>query len=111
MGLICLQKLPFQVYIQCIFCQNSNKEYLKNVNQLETLIAHSLPDTAQNTVSPFAIFALMLVFDWRLGLVSLLPLVLAFVLQMLLMRISSSSGFMQKYEDALEQMPLSGVIL
>ena len=80
----------------------------KNVNQLETLIAHSLPDTAQNTVSPFAILVLMLAFDWRLGLVSLLPLVLAFVLQMLLMRISSSSGFMQKYEDALEQMNNAG---
>ena len=84
------------------------KVFEKNVNQLETLIAHSLPDTAQNTVSPFAILALMLVFDWRLGLVSLLPLVLAFVLQMLLMRISSSSGFMQKYEDALEQMNNAG---
>ncbi|ERF60111.1 ABC transporter, ATP-binding protein, partial [Treponema socranskii subsp. socranskii VPI DR56BR1116 = ATCC 35536] len=84
------------------------KVFEKNVNQLETLIAHSLPDTAQNTVSPFAILALMLAFDWRLGLVSLLPLVLAFVLQMLLMRISSSSGFMQKYEDALEQMNNAG---
>ena len=84
------------------------KIFEKNVNQLETLIAHSLPDTAQNTVSPFAILVLMLAFDWRLGLVSLLPLVLAFVLQMLLMRISSSSGFMQKYEDALEQMNNAG---
>ncbi|MGI5117340.1 ABC transporter ATP-binding protein [Treponema sp. SP13] len=84
------------------------KVFEKNVNQLETLIAHSLPDTAQNTVSPFAILVLMLAFDWRQGLVSLLPLVLAFVLQMLLMRISSSSGFMQKYEDALEQMNNAG---
>ena len=84
------------------------KIFEKNVNQLETLIAHNLPDTAQNMVSPFAILALMLVFDWRLGLVSLLPLVLAFVLQMLLMRISTNSGFMQKYEDALEQMNNAG---
>ena len=84
------------------------KVFEKNVNQLETLIAHNLPDTAQNMVSPFAILVLMLVFDWRLGLISLLPLVLAFVLQMMLMRISSSSGFMQKYEDALEQMNNAG---
>ncbi|MGP1457916.1 MAG: ABC transporter ATP-binding protein [Treponema sp.] len=84
------------------------KVFEKNVNQLETLIAHNLPDTAQNMVSPFAILALMLVFDWRLGLVSLLPLVLAFVLQAVLMRISSNSGFMQKYEDALEQMNNAG---
>ena len=80
----------------------------KNVNQLETLIAHNLPDTAQNMVSPFAILALMLVFDWRLGLISLLPLVLAFVLQAVLMQISSNSGFMQKYENALEQMNNAG---
>ena len=84
------------------------KVFEKNVNQLEMLIAHNLPDIAQNMVSPFAILALMLVFDWRLGLVSLLPLVLAFVLQMLLMRISSNAGFMQKYEDALEQMNNAG---
>ena len=84
------------------------KVFEKNVNQLETLIAHNLPDTAQNMVSPFAILALMLVFDWRLGLVSLLPIVLAFILQMLLMRISTNSGFMQKYEDALEQMNNAG---
>ena len=84
------------------------KVFEKNVNQLETLIAHNLPDTAQNMVSPFAILALMLIFDWRLGLISLLPLVLAFVLQTVLMRISSNSGFMQKYEDALEQMNNAG---
>ena len=59
-------------------------------------------------VSPFAILVLMLVFDWRLGLISLLPLVLAFVLQTVLMRISSNSGFMQKYEYALEQMNNAG---
>ena len=80
----------------------------KNINQLETLIAHNMPDTAQNMVSPFAMLALTLVFDWRLGLISLLPLVLAFVLQAVLMRISTNSGFMQKYEDALEQMNNAG---
>ena len=84
------------------------KVFEKNVNQLETLIAHNLPDIAQNMVSPFAILALMLAFDWRLGLISLLPLVLAFVLQAVLMQISTNSGFMQKYEDALEQMNNAG---
>nr|WP_315442314.1 ABC transporter ATP-binding protein [uncultured Treponema sp.] len=84
------------------------KVFEKNVNQLETLIAHNMPDTAQNMASPFAILALTLVFDWRLGLISLLPLVLAFVLQAALMRISTNSGFMQKYEDALEQMNNAG---
>ncbi len=84
------------------------KVFEKNVNQLETLIAHNMPDTAQNMVSPFAILALTLVFDWRLGLISLLPLVLAFVLQAALMRISTNAGFMQKYEDALEQMNNAG---
>ena len=84
------------------------KVFEKNVNQLETLIAHNLPDIAQNMVSPFAILVLMLAFDWRLGLISLLPLVLAFVVQTLLMRISSNSCFMQKYEDALEQMNNAG---
>ena len=52
------------------------KVFEKNINQLETLIAHNMPDTAQNMVSPFAILALTLVFDWRLGLISLYRLCL-----------------------------------
>ena len=102
-----LAELPVGWYITHV-SGKVRKVFEKNVNQLETLIAHSLPDTAQNTVSPFAILALMLIFDWRLGLISLIPLVLAFVLQAVLMRISSNSGFMQKYEDALEQMNNAG---
>ncbi|MGP1455435.1 MAG: ABC transporter ATP-binding protein [Treponema sp.] len=102
-----LVKLPIGWHITHV-SGKVRKVFEKNVNQLETLIAHNLPDIAQNMVSLFAILALMLVFDWRLGLVSLLPLVLAFVLQAVLMQISTNSGFMQKYEDALEQMHNAG---
>lgn len=84
------------------------KVFEKNINQLETLIAHNLPDVAQNIVSPLAIFGLMLVFDWRLGLIALLPLVLAFVIQAILMQVSANADFMRNYEDALEQMNSAG---
>lgn len=84
------------------------KVFEKNINQLETLIAHNLPDVAQNIVSPLAILGLMLVFDWRLGLIALLPLVLAFVIQAILMQVSANADFMRNYEDALEQMNSAG---
>lgn len=84
------------------------KVFEKNINQLETLIAHNLPDVAQNIVSPLVILGLMLVFDWRLGLIALLPLVLAFVIQTILMQVSANADFMRNYEDALEQMNSAG---
>ncbi|MBP3709320.1 MAG: ABC transporter ATP-binding protein [Treponema sp.] len=86
----------------------TRKVFEKNVHSLEDLIAHMLPDVVQNIVSPIAILFLMLFFDWRFGLISLIPLVIAFVLQSVLMGMAAKSGFMQQYEDALEKMNNAG---
>ena len=86
----------------------TRKVFEKNVHSLEDLIAHILPDVVQNIVSPIAILFLMLFFDWRFGLISLIPLVIAFVLQSVLMGMAAKSGFMQQYEDALEKMNNAG---
>ena len=43
----------------------------------ETLLAHNLPDLAAAIVSPIAIFGIIFIFDYRLGLVSIIPLILS----------------------------------
>ncbi|UTC75021.1 ABC transporter ATP-binding protein [Treponema sp. OMZ 792] len=84
------------------------KVFEKNVHSLEALIAHMLPDVVQNAVSPIAVLFLMFFFDWRFGLISFLPLVIAFVLQGVFMAKGQKSGFMENYENALEKMNSAG---
>ena len=45
----------------------------------ETYLAHQLPDRANAIATPCGLLVLLLVFDWRLGLLSLVPVVLAFL--------------------------------
>lgn len=69
----------------------------------ETYLAHQLPDMAGAYVTPLALIALLLVFDWKLGLLSLVPVVLAFLIM------SSMTGKkmekkMKEYQNSLETM-------
>ncbi|MCR5027844.1 MAG: ABC transporter ATP-binding protein/permease, partial [Fibrobacter sp.] len=45
-----------------------------------TFLAHQLPDLAGTLLVPIAALTLMFVFDWRLGLASLIPIVYAVVM-------------------------------
>lgn len=69
----------------------------------ETYLAHQLPDKAGAIATPCGLLALLLVFDWRLGLLSLLPVVLAFAI-MLRMTGAQMQERMQEYQNALERM-------
>jgi|GEM_PF-4205305 len=48
-----------------------------NAATTHTFMAHLLPDLAGAVVMPVAILILLFVFDWRLGMVSLIPLALS----------------------------------
>lgn len=48
-----------------------------NASQTHTFLAHQLPDLASTIIAPLIILALMFIIDWRMGLVSLIPLSLA----------------------------------
>ena len=48
----------------------------------ETYLAHQLPDKAAAIATPCGLLVLLLVFDWRLGLLSLVPVVLGFCIMM-----------------------------
>ena len=69
----------------------------------ETYLAHQLPDRAGAIATPCGLLALLLAFDWRLGLLSLVPVVLAFAV---LMRMTGArmQQKMKEYQDALDDM-------
>lgn len=69
----------------------------------ETFIAHSLPDKVVSYVTPVCLVAMMLFFDWKIGLLCLVPAVLAF-LAMGGMMGKKLQQDMAKYQDSLETM-------
>lgn len=70
----------------------------------ETYLAHMLPDTVTAYITPIALLVIMMVFDWRLGLLSLIPAVLAFIIMMVFMTGNSLKKSMTEYQDALNDM-------
>ena len=69
----------------------------------ETYLAHQLPDMSGAYATPVGLLALLLVFDWRLGLLSLIPVAAAFAI----MASMTGKGMQRKmgeYQNALEQM-------
>lgn len=69
----------------------------------ESFLAHQLPDTFGALATPLGLLFLLLYFDWRLGLLSLIPIVISFVI-MGLMAGPSMKGRMEEYQNALDQM-------
>ena len=74
----------------------------------ETYLAHQLPDKAGAVATPVGLLALLLVFDWRLGLLSLIPVVLSFAI-MGTMAGSRMKTKMEEYQNALEEMSAEAV--
>lgn len=69
----------------------------------ETYLAHQLPDKYAALATPVGLIVLLFVFDWRLGLLSLIPVVLAF-LAMSSMTGKHMAEKMKQYNNALENM-------
>lgn len=69
----------------------------------ETYLAHQLPDKANALATPVGLIVLLLVFDWRLGLLSLLPVAAAFII-MSVMTGKRMAKKMEEYNNALGQM-------
>lgn len=69
----------------------------------ETYLAHQLPDKANALATPVGLLVLLLAFDWRLGLLSLLPIVFAFII-MSVMTGKRMAKKMEEYGNALAQM-------
>ena len=74
----------------------------------ETYLAHQLPDRAGALATPVGLLVLLLVFDWRLGLLSLIPVVAAFLI-MGTMAGAQMKQKMEEYQNALDAMSSEAV--
>ncbi len=75
----------------------------------ETFLAHNLPDKAVSYATPVGLLVMMLVFDWRLGLISLIPAALAFLIMGSLMMGPKMAEDMKQYQNSLETMSAEAV--
>ena len=69
----------------------------------ETFLAHQLPDQYSAMATPVGLLVLLFVFDWRLGLLSLVPVFLAFAI-MATMTGARMAEKMRQYGNALAAM-------
>lgn len=69
----------------------------------ENYLAHRLPDKAGAIATPIGLLFLLLFFDWRLGLLSLVPVILGFLI-MLKMTGAGMEQKMKEYQNALSNM-------
>lgn len=70
----------------------------------ETFLAHNLPDKAGSMVLPLVIGFIMLYFDWKMGLLCLLPLVLPVITFIFMMSGIKRKMNMTLYQDSLNNM-------
>lgn len=75
----------------------------------ETYLAHNLPDKAVSMATPVGLLIMMAGFDWRLGLISLIPALIAFLLMGTLMMGPKLAKDMKEYQNALEAMSSEAV--
>ena len=94
------------------FDNNSSGKIRKIVNEgaatTHNFLAHQLPDMAGSIVTPAVLLVLTFVVDWRLGLCSLVPIVLGFVTMGFMMN-KEGQTFQKQYMDALEEMSSESV--
>lgn len=69
----------------------------------ETYLAHQLPDMAGAVVTPICMIVFLFIFDWKLGLVSLIPTAIGFFAMSKMMG-KQMADDIGKYQNSLEVM-------
>lgn len=69
----------------------------------ETYLAHQLPDMAGAITTPLGMIVMLFLFDWRFGLICLVPVILGFV-SMFKMAGPKMAEDMKNYQNALADM-------
>ena len=75
-----------------------------DVELIELFIAHSLPDAVRAVMLPLVILGYLFVVDWRLGLASLLPILILVVAVPALTGSEAEKSKIKKYHDSMEEM-------
>ena len=103
-----IMKLPLG-YIEAEGTGKIRKIVTDSSAATETFLAHNLPDKVVSVATPIGLLAMMFIFDWRLGLISLIPAVLAFIIMGSMMMGPKMAEDMKKYQNSLETMSAEAV--
>lgn len=97
-----LVKLPLG-YVEEVGSGRLRKIINDSTSASETYLAHQLPDKAVAVATPIGLIALLFIFDWKLGILSLIPVVLAFLI-MASMTGKKMAQKMKEYQNSLDAM-------
>ncbi len=103
-----IMKLPLG-YVEAEGTGKIRKIVTDSSSATETFLAHNLPDKAVSVATPIGLLVMMMAFDWRLGLISLIPAAIAFALMGTLMMGPKMAEDMKQYQNALETMSAEAV--
>ena len=79
------------------------KQIDDNAALTETLLAHTIPDAVGGIVTPILAVVLLFVFDWRMGLACLIPMIIGLVCLMSMMT-GTGMKFFEEYQRAGERI-------
>ncbi|MBE6493770.1 MAG: ABC transporter ATP-binding protein [Methanosphaera stadtmanae] len=74
-----------------------------STSQTESFLAHLLPDLVAAITTPIVFFIMLFYFDWKLGIVCIIPLIVAFI-SIARMFADEHTDFMMQYQTHLENM-------
>jgi len=74
-----------------------------STSQTESFLAHLLPDLVAAVTTPIVFFIMLFYFDWKLGIVCIIPLIVAFI-SISRMFTDEHTDFMMQYQSHLENM-------
>ena len=79
------------------------KQIDDNAALTETLLAHTIPDAVGGIVTPILAVGLLFVFDWRMGLACLIPMIIGLACLMSMMT-GAGMKFFEEYQRAGERI-------
>ena len=103
-----IMKLPLG-YVESQGSGKIRKIVMESSAATETFLAHNMPDKVVSKATPIGLLIMMAIFDWRLGLMSLIPAIIAFVLMFTVMMGPKMAEDMKQYQNALETMSSEAV--
>jgi ATP-binding cassette, subfamily B, bacterial IrtA/YbtP len=94
------------------FDKNPSGKIRKVVNDgaktTHSFLAHQLPDMAGSIVTPVILLILTFTVDWKMGICSLIPIIIGFSLMGFMMT-DKGRAFQKQYMDSLEEMSAQSV--
>ena len=103
-----IMKLPLG-YVESQGSGKIRKIVMESSATTETFLAHNVPDKVVSKATPIGLLIMMAIFDWRLGLMSLIPAIIAFVLMFTAMMGPKMAEDMKQYQNSLETMSAEAV--